>query len=304
MKEEVREKIAKSSSSNTRTEFIDLLKKNKHFYIIISLLLAIIILLGISMANNSKSSATYFKNYCESSKNNGDLYDSKSQNEYVNIYSNNNSFGENCYTTTICTNRSRECDNDCEDLTRSCTNNSDCCSGCCRYDNNGGFKCVSEAQCSPCRTFGQTCSNNSQCCYGYNCTSGICQPPTTNTCVPNEQTCLNGNNSQCCSNCCKYHNGLYQCKPTADCCVHERETCMSNSDCCADLICRNNQCLKQCYNATETCASDSDCCSGLTCQNRVCARNCYQTSWTCQNDSQCCSGACRLMTNSSWGSCA
>jgi hypothetical protein len=123
-------------------------------------------------------------------------------------------------------------------------------------------------------------------------------PPLSNSCIETNQQCF-GNNSQCCSGCCKYNNnGEFRCLPETECvpsCRTEQQTCASTIDCCGDLICTNRICQPKCIGISERCIINTDCCSGLTCQSGLCQPPiitpvCINISGLCTSSSQCCSG--------------
>ncbi|HTY44057.1 MAG TPA: Dickkopf N-terminal cysteine-rich domain-containing protein [Patescibacteria group bacterium] len=172
---------------------------------------------------------------------NSNTYNSISQNlgNREIIITNATTANNDCYLTYVCVNRTQECPNLCVNNGLTCSDNSQCCSGCCKSFGTAGSMCLSSEQCtSACTQISGLCTNSSQCCSGLICQGATCQPAL---------------------NSCKSLN----------------QTCSVDSDCCSGLLCHNGICdmpviAPACKNISQICSSSTDCCSGLTCRGSTC----------------------------------
>ncbi|MCX6741658.1 MAG: hypothetical protein NTX24_00585 [Candidatus Pacearchaeota archaeon] len=125
-------------------------------------------------------------------------------------------------------------------------------------------------------------------------------PESCDNCTEDSQTCVN--NSQCCSNCCKYSSGYgFKCVPEEQCaetCHEYLGACTNNSDCCSNCCRVNGECgfaqeCSSCVQERGTCSNSSQCCYGLTCQDGTCEQECGNYLADCETNLDCCSGCCR-----------
>lgn len=264
------------------------------------LLVAVLIILSVLLYSTyEKGSSPQTQNIVNN------VYEHLGDQQILITNSTTNQGSELCYMTYVCVNNTApSCESSCIETNsnQDCLgNNSLCCSGCCKYNLNGGFRCVSESGCSQsCRQESQTCSgitaatasavaaynsnaNNYSCCPGLTCLNGICKKQ----CAGTSMSCTN--TSDCCSSltCLR---GLC----SSESCVPETQTCIHDSDCCSGLDCTNGLCTRPyCAHLSETCGYGTDCCSGLFCgDNHFCQNSsfCAGTSQTCSDNSDCCAG--------------
>jgi hypothetical protein len=223
-------------------------KINKDYLLKINLGLLIVVIIMLAFLLFSKSPTQCSDNVVNN------VYEHIGDREIIITNTSTNQNGNLCYLTYVCTNTSNECpEPPCTDNSQICMNNSQCCSGCCKYTNNGQSICMDSSECS-CKQETQTCSSLNPCCSGLTCTNGICQKP----CSEISRSCLNT------SNCCPGLTCLLGlCSPES--CVPETQTCLHDFDCCSGLNCTNGLCKKPCVSMSGVCSNSSVCCAGLNC---------------------------------------
>ena len=156
------------------------------------------------------------------------------------------------------------CKEPCKNYLGDCTENSDCCSDCCRTNGECGF----ENECKACGEENQTCSVNSDCCSG-KCYNGVCKPTS---CLDLNVTCSPTNNL-CCSGCCNYYYPQFSfvCLPENLCqtyCGDYGTYCKMNSDCCSNVCLGNSTC--GCIQYGYSCPGTGSCCPGYECKSGMC----------------------------------
>jgi hypothetical protein len=168
--------------------------------------------------------------------------------------------GQDCYV--ICTNNTNKCNKTCKPVEENCINNSDCCSDCCKYNNNGAFICKPESECKPCVPYGEVCINDSDCCDrdNFKCVNGRCGIPPNVPTVP----------------------------ISPPLCKSENSSCANSSECCPSLSCISGICKRPCTVAGASCASTGDCCSGCCKVTGVGVRTCTNSAVCCGNQSEFC----------------
>jgi hypothetical protein len=180
----------------------------------------------------------------------------------------------------------------------SCTSGTECCTGVCESQSDGGHAC-SAAQ--VCKDNGGSCTTAQDCCSlkcaGGQCATGLCTQ-SSGQCTADSECCTNN----CVSGVCAPNIGV-TCAVAGDPCTAEGV----NNGCCSrlckdfdpgatsDLRCAPSP---TCRSAGEPCAEGSDCCT-FTCTAGVCDAqppvgtiNCLVVGSSCQGSASCCSNLC------------